>query len=122
MKNNKNADTKRLSLELTTKDDKGKLMVKTVKRGGVAYDFGINVNDELIAIDGYRIKNSSHIATLLGEYAAGDKVNVTVSREGKLQEISIVLMPSTSFKYVIEKSDAPTETQKRLYDEWMFLK
>ncbi|MGB1204578.1 MAG: M61 family metallopeptidase [Chitinophagales bacterium] len=119
---NKNADSKRLSLDINTKDDKGKLLVRIVKRGGAAYEAGINVHDELIAIDGYRIKNKSNIAVLLERYKVGDNINVTISREGKLQDISVALLPNTSFKYVIEKLEEQTATQKRLYDGWMFLK
>ncbi|MBL0096845.1 MAG: hypothetical protein IPP46_10385 [Bacteroidetes bacterium] len=45
----------------------------------------------------------------------------TVSRNGSLKEIKLVLEKSSALKYAIEKSASPQEAEKMVYKKWLKL-
>lgn len=115
---NLNAGVEKAKLGVKTAESNGKLMVKTVYRGTAAYDDGLNVDDELIAIDNYRV-DDSNFKLLLNQYNVGDKVDVLVVRDGILRTIEVVLEKDQTLKYTIKQMDSITEQQKNVYDSWL---
>ncbi len=65
------------SLGIGIATNNGKKIVSTVARGSAGWNDGINVNDELTAIDGQPITD---VATMLNGKKPGDKISVTVNR------------------------------------------
>ncbi|UKJ07211.1 M61 family metallopeptidase [Solitalea lacus] len=99
-----------------TKTDNGKIIVTGVVKETAAYEAGINVNDEIIAFDNYRVDD---LAKWLGYKKIGDKVDVLVSREGSLQTIPVVLKANTNVKYKFEAIKSVNTDQARAYNYWM---
>ena len=81
----KDTSIEEIHLGMTIKWQDGKLMVKTLDKNYGAYAGGLNVNDEIIAIDGYRAK--SDYKRLYEHKHVGDSVKVMVSRQGMIEEL-----------------------------------
>jgi predicted metalloprotease with PDZ domain len=95
----------------------GKVIVRSVLRDSPAWTGGINVNDEIIAINGYRV--DSDLSQLLSLYSPGDKAVVTVARAGKLENIEVVLANSPIVSYRLEKLPDTTPEQTAVYNKWL---
>lgn len=91
-------------------------MVASVTRGSGAYNGGINVNDEIVEVDG---KKNVTISAYVSGKNIGDVINVTVKRSGQLFTYPITITANPSVKYVIKKKDNISKTQQMLYDKWM---
>ena len=105
----------------------GKLMITAVVRGTAAWNNGLNVNDELIAIDDYRITGvpdaagQTDLATLVASKRVGDRIKVTISRDGRIQTIPVTLTEATSGRYRIEADRNATEQQLAIRKKWLDL-
>ncbi|WP_243392555.1 M61 family metallopeptidase [Solitalea longa] len=99
-----------------TKTDNGKLIVSSVVKGTCAYEAGINVNDEIIGFDNYRVDD---LNKWLGYKKVGDKVDVLVSREGSLLTIPVTLKANTTLKYKFDAITSVTADQAKAYNFWM---
>ena len=63
--------------------------VRQVERGTPVWHAGLNVGDEILAVDGFRTSGS--LSTVLRRHAPGDEVEVLVSRRGKLRTLNVTL-------------------------------
>jgi predicted metalloprotease with PDZ domain len=96
------------------RQDGEKLTITALPAGTPAYEQGLNTNDQIIAIDGYRA-SQQFLQTYLGDKKAGDKVKITIFRFDKLSDIEITLGGRGVQTYKISAVDNPTEEQKTLY-------
>ncbi|MGA7837222.1 MAG: PDZ domain-containing protein [Ignavibacteriaceae bacterium] len=99
----------------------GKLIVRSVEVGTSAYDGGINANDEIIALNGYRV-DIDNFKKIINQFKAGDILNVTVSRDGIIKTLDVKLMAHHNYKYKLVKVDNPTEKQQMVYNKWLSIK
>ncbi|HEY9463240.1 MAG TPA: PDZ domain-containing protein [Vicinamibacterales bacterium] len=74
----------------TTKIDAGRLLIAQVKRETPAYTAGLNVDDEIVAIDEVRVR-SDRLDERLEQYSPGDRVSVLVARRDRLRSLDLVL-------------------------------
>lgn len=95
-----------------------KVIVTSVIRGTAAYIDGINVNDELIAVDNNAITDA---ATMLNDKKPGDKIEVSVMRDGLPLTLPVTLLKSTRVKYKIDSVDNPTPEQLLVRKKWLSL-
>lgn len=114
---NQNEGVLNLNWGAGTALENGRTIVKTVARGSSTYEGGLNVNDELIAIDGYRVE--SDFSPLISGRAIGDKVLVTVARDGKLLELQIPIVADKNVRYRFERVEKPTAVQQKIYNKWL---
>lgn len=94
----------------------GKVLITSVVKGSPAYQSGINVNDEIIAIDNFRVDD---LTKALGYKKVGDKIAVLLNRDGMMKTIEVTIAKSTNVKYKIEKVATPTEAQELAYKQWV---
>ena len=73
-----------------TRNDSGRLMVTGLRRGTAAMDAGLNVDDEILAIDDVRVR-ADGLAARLEQYRPGDKVQVLVARRDRLTRLDVTL-------------------------------
>ena len=71
--------TSKAWLGVDTRVDNGRLLVSRVPRESPAYESGLSVDDEIIAIDDFRLK-PDQVAQRLENYHPGDKVSILVAR------------------------------------------
>ncbi|MBK7963989.1 MAG: M61 family metallopeptidase [Bacteroidetes bacterium] len=95
----------------------GKLMVTSIVRNSPAWTSGINVNDELIAMDQYRFGDD--LSKLISMKAPGDKVTFLVNRSGYIKSIALTLANTPYVKYSLNKSSAVSEQKSRNYKKWL---
>ena len=113
------ADGPRGWLGAATKSNDGHLTVTGVREGTPAYDGGLYVDDELIAVDGFRIEVS--MDSLLKRYAPGDVVKVLVARRGQLITLPVILgqEPQQTWRLQVRKDATPE--QKAHIEAWLGL-
>ena len=96
----------------------GKKIVTAVLRGSAGWIDGINVNDELVSIDGTPVTDP---ATMLGDKKVGDKVSIIVNRDGLPLTIAVTLLRNNRFKYKIEALPNATAAQLAVRKKWLNL-
>lgn len=101
----------------TTAVSDGKVLVRSVNRGSSAYEGGLNVNDEIIAINGYRV--GSDIDNFVNRLNIGDTAVVVVAREGKLQTLNIPILKDESVRYRFERLPNPSNVQQKIFNKWL---
>lgn len=94
----------------------GKVLITSVAKGSPAYSAGINVNDEIIAIDNFRVDD---LTKAMGYKKVGDKISVLVNRDGMMKTIEVLVAKSPMVKYKIEKVANPTEAQELAHKLWI---
>ncbi|MGV8880044.1 MAG: M61 family metallopeptidase [Sphingobacteriaceae bacterium] len=105
-------------LGIVTAMKDGKLLVSNVLRNSAAWIDGINVNDELVSIDGIRI---TELNKILREKKTGDLIQVTVSRDGQMIALPVTLLKSTQVKYTLQKTAEKTVAQLNVLKKWLAL-
>src|SRR5688572_6329049 len=105
-------------LGATTRNDAGRLVVSQVRRDGPATAAGLNVDDEIIAIDDFRVR-ADQLAPRLDQYKPGDKVTLLVARRDQLTKIEIEFGAEPARQWRLEVDPGATETGLRQRDRWL---
>jgi predicted metalloprotease with PDZ domain len=77
-------------LGATTRTDGGRLVISQVRRGTPGYEAGLNVDDEILALDDYRVR-ADRLENRLEQYRPGDRVTVLVARREQLIKLDVKL-------------------------------
>ncbi len=94
------------------------LTVRSVLAGSPAYEQGLNFNDQIVAVDGYKASNS-FLSSYIGNKQPGDSIKLTVFRFDRLKEFDIRLGSDPRGDYSIVPVDSPSATQQKLYRAYM---
>lgn len=88
--------------------------VTRVHRGSPGWEAGVNLGDELVAVDGVRVFGGDVAAVIAGR-KPGDTVEFTVTRRGRLRTIPVVLgaPPEVSWTLEIDPSAGRAAAQRR---------
>lgn len=111
-----NASKNEAYLGANSTNTNGKVLITSVVKYSPAYKFGINVNDEILAIDNFR---TDDLTKALTYKKAGDKISILLSRDGMTKTIEVTLVKNTSVKYKIEKIATPSPEQEAAYKQWI---
>ena len=85
-----------------------------MRRGTAAFDAGLNVDDEILAIDGVRVR-AEGLAARLELHRAGERITMLVARRDRLVEIPVTLGPDGGRPWRLEvRPDATTDQRARL--------
>jgi predicted metalloprotease with PDZ domain len=106
------------SLGLLTASTNGKITVMGVLRDGTGWIDGINVNDEIVSVDG---KPVSDVNSILADKKVGDKLSITVNRDGLPLVLPITLLRNALVKYKIDTLDNPSAQQLKVRTKWLKL-
>lgn len=88
--------------------------IKSVTRNTSAYNGGLNVGDEILAVNGFRFDGS--FSDFTNNKKVGDKISVLISRDDIIQTIEMPLIESTSTSHNLIKKDAP---ENAVYKKWL---
>jgi predicted metalloprotease with PDZ domain len=102
----------------TLKNDGGRLVVTQVRRGSPAYDAGVNVDDEILATDGYRVRPDGWEARL-DAYRPGDRVTLLVARRERIMPIEVVFAPEPARLTRIEPDSAADAAARERLATWL---
>jgi predicted metalloprotease with PDZ domain len=101
-------------LGIRTRVDDGRLLVSGVLRDTPAYGSGLAPDDELIAIDGFRL-DVDGLDAGLERYQPGARVELLASRRGELRRVAVTLGSAPADRWSLSvRPDATPEQQRRL--------
>jgi predicted metalloprotease with PDZ domain len=93
-------------LGVTTRVDGGRLLVSQVRRETPGYEAGVNVDDEILAIDDYRVR-ADRLENRLEQYRPGDRVSLLVARREQLMRLDVQLGTEPPKSWRLEPNPDP---------------
>ena len=105
-------------LGVATNDMGGRTRIVRVVAGSPAYKAGLDIDDELLALNGMRVR-SSDLGDRVTELKAGSNITLTVFRGDALREFTVTLENNPSPEIKVTKVADPTELQKSIYSSWL---
>ncbi len=108
----------RATLGAVTKIDAGRLIVSQVRRGTPAHEAGLNVDDEILAIDDFRVR-SDQLDSRLEQYVAGEPVTILVARRDRLLRLDMMLGAEPQKAWQLEVDPAASAAQRAVLDLWL---
>ena len=96
-------------LGVTTREDGDALVVATALDGGPAVQAGLYANDQLLALDGFRVEAGDAQGAPGGEAGRATRVRFTLFRRDELREVEVTLGEKPVEKLKI----APAERRRR---------
>jgi predicted metalloprotease with PDZ domain len=105
-------------LGLVTSESDGRLIIDQVRRDTPAYDAGLNAEDEIIAIDDYRVV-AKDWKERLEHYRPGERVEVLVSRRGHLERVPVTFGEEPEKPWRVSIREDASEEQKARLEEWI---
>lgn len=103
-------------LGVKTTSSGGNVIITGVTAGSPAEEYGLSVNDEIIAVNGYRV-NLDEFDAFVKTLEKGDTFEVLISRDNVLKTYEIVMGGKNTKKYTV-KPDFSDETRKK-FDYWL---
>ena len=96
----------------------GRLIVSQIPRGTPAEAAGLSVDDEILALDNWRV-NVEGWTKRLEQYAPGDMVEVLVSRRDQVIRVPVKLGEEPSKKWQLQVNPQATDEQKLHLKVWL---
>jgi predicted metalloprotease with PDZ domain len=96
----------------------GRLVVTAVRRDAPAYGSGLTAEDELLALDGFRLEGDD-LDSALEHYRPGDTVSVLVSRRGELRRYTVKLGRAPGDRWSLSLRPDATPEQRRHLEAWL---
>lgn len=112
-----NQDKETPSLGIKTKSENGKCLITEIELNSSAADAGLSVNDEIIAIDSFRV--SGDAKDDIDHLKIGSKVDMMISRNGVIRTYAVEVRKDGTVNYKLEEIESATEEQKRLKQIWL---
>jgi predicted metalloprotease with PDZ domain len=106
------------SLGATIANRGGRFVVSFVKRDGVAWSGGLNVNDEILQLNGAAPTEDALKQAILAS-AAGTTLKLQVKHGALTHDLSLTLAPDPDRKYQIQPAATATPEQQRLLAKWL---
>ncbi len=103
---------------LTVASTTGRIVVTQVRRDTPAWRAGINFDDEIIAVNGYRVLPDQWPARL-DAYKPGETVDMLVSRRGELKTIKLPIAEDKPASWSLEVNPQATPEQKAHLKAWL---
>ena len=103
---------------LRASDRGGRLIVTSVPRETIAFDIGLNVDDEIIAVDRYRVPASGWSARMK-QYSPGDRVKLMIARRGEIFRFDVTLGEKPKTSWDLELHPDATDEQKARLAAWL---
>lgn len=94
----------------------GQLIINGITAGSAAEEQGLSVNDEIIAINGYRVDQADFDA-FVKTLDRGDRFEILISRDNVLKTYTIEMGGRSSRKYVFKTNF--DEASRRRFDYWL---
>lgn len=89
--------------------------IRTVYRNTSAYEGGLNVNDEILAINGFRV-NGNNVSDFIIGKKVGDKIDILISRDNLIQTITITLKEKGNTRYFLIKEEGESNA---IQQKWL---
>lgn len=108
----------RAELGLQLREREGHTVIGSVAADGPAYEAGLQPGDELVALDGRRLR-AKDLKQRLELYEPGDTVELVVLRRDLLESFNLSLAGRPSGSWALRHVEEPSEAQKDAYRSWI---
>ncbi len=105
-------------LGVTTREVGDAAVVAATLSGGPAEAAGLFANDELVAIDGFRVGERG-LKARLRQRRVGERIAVTVFRRDRLHTLELTLGQRPADEIELEPVDDPTAAEGAAFERWM---
>jgi len=106
---------------VASKKIEGRIFITAVSRNSAAWIGGLNVNDEVISVDGVPVEVSLERMPVIAAKKVGDVLNVQVGRDGILKDIPLTIKANPNIKLNATLQDKATAKQLQVRKKWMGL-
>jgi predicted metalloprotease with PDZ domain len=101
-----------------TRHDGGRLVVTQVRRDTPALQAGIDVDDEIVAVDEYRVRPEGWDGRL-EVYRPGDRVTILVSRRERLIQLEATFAAEPPPSWRLEEDPNAAREQRTRLEQWL---
>jgi predicted metalloprotease with PDZ domain len=105
-------------LGTATRNDAGRLVVSEVPRGTPAEAAGLSVDDEIIAVDGYRVR-ADQWDQRMEAFRPGDRIKLLVARREQLLALDAALGAEPRPAWRLERDPSATAEQQAHFRAWL---
>jgi predicted metalloprotease with PDZ domain len=105
-------------LGVTTRNDAGRLVVSQVRRDTPAHAAGLNVDDEILAMDEFRVR-ADRFDSRVDQYRPGDRVSILIARREQLMRIEVTLGEQPARAWRLDMNPSASEESVRHRDRWL---
>lgn len=109
---------RKIGLGITAQDAGDRVRVTGVLPNSPAEKAGIEFNDEILALNGFRVR-ASDLNELISSIGEGKVIVLTLFRNDKLKEIRVPLDFFGFATYTLKKMTQPSDLQKSIYEGWL---
>jgi predicted metalloprotease with PDZ domain len=102
----------------TLKNDDGRLVVTQVRRGTPAFEAGLNVDDEILALGGFRVRPDQWDRRLEA-FAPGETTQVLLARREKLITLDLTFKPEPARPWRLEPDPQSTSDARARLASWL---
>lgn len=114
----KEGEPERGWLGMSIRNQDGRVVVAEVLRDTPAYEAGVNVEDEVVAINDYRV-TPAQLQSRFDQYKPGDHVSVLVARRGHLVRLDVTLGKTPADVWQLEVRPDASDEQKARLSRWL---
>ena len=104
-------------LGMSTRNDAGRLVVAEVRRNTPAEAAGLNVDDEILAINGFRVR-ADQLVPRLDQYRPGEKATLIVARRDQILTLDAQFGTEPPRQWRLEVDPAADAAEQRR-DRWL---
>ncbi|WNZ22979.1 M61 family metallopeptidase [Leptolyngbya sp. NK1-12] len=105
-------------LGLTVNSDNGRDLIRFVEMGSPAQQAGIDPDDELLAIDGIRVR-ANQLSDRLKNYRSGDTIQLTLFHQDELRTYPVTLAAPRPKNFQLAAVENPSATQQQNFQGWL---
>lgn len=105
---------------LSWRSQNGSIIATQILAGSPAYKAGLNVNDELISCDRFRLTatNLQNVLTFLNHH---EPHALLINRGGLLRRLQIIFGDMKKPKYKLKRIKKPDSLQEKIYNSWLYI-
>ncbi|XPM60407.1 MAG: PDZ domain-containing protein [Leptolyngbya sp. IPPAS B-1204] len=103
---------------LTVNSDNGRDLIRFVEMGSPAQQAGIDPDDELLAIDGIRVR-ANQLSDRLKNYRSGDTIQLTLFHQDELRTYPVTLAAPRPKNFQLAAVENPSATQQQNFQGWL---
>jgi len=109
-----------VTLGITLRDVDGKTTVSAIRAGSAGETAGLNLDDEVLAVNQRRINASSFTEELRG-LKPGETARLLIARRGQLREIDAIVAANPTEAWRLGRIRRPTPEQDAQWRSWLGL-
>ncbi len=95
-----------------------KNIISLIRKNSAGEKAGLNVNDEIIAINGFRFYEN-FLPTIMTGKKTGDQFRITLNRNGMIRELQLSIQQTDVVQMKLNPAKEITDQQKMNYRRWL---